>query len=365
MKFQGLSLNEAMATIERIRLANIKLAKMSLPGLTYTKQAVRHTPILHDPHTDYTLEIMGDMPMVADHTFVASLEHVRGSDQNIVRSLSDIDLSQFHTRRTCDHCKVNRYRSNSYIFKTPSGDLIQVGSACLKLYFNRCVSELLAYAACLEDIEERDSIGYYYAPYFELSGILSLAIADISNRGFVSAKSEDKLSTKQAVIFHLQRAVGYEITVTQEHIIEADKQIAWLKSQEPSSEYMRSLIILTSLEAVEFKHIGFIASIPAAYDKAIQSAKQLADQPASDYVGNEGDKISLPVVVDRLVLCETNYGVSTLILMTDKAGNKLSWFASNAPALEIGQEITIKGTIKAHDDYKGIKQTKLTRCKVA
>lgn len=363
MKFQGLSLSESMATIERIRLANIKLAKMSLPGLTYTKQAVRHTPIMADHYTDYTIEINGNMPMVADHTFVASLEHVRGSDQNIVRSLSDIDLSQFHTRRLCDHCKVNRYRSNSYVFKTPSGDLIQVGSACLKLYFDRCVSELLVYVSCLEDIEERDS--YSYVPYFELSDILSLAIADISVRGFVSAKSEDKLSTKQAIIFHLQKAVGYEITVNQEHIQEADRQIAWLKSQEPSSEYMRSLIILTGLDAIEFKHIGFIASIPAAHDKAIQSAKQLADQPASDYVGNEGDKISLPVIVDRLVLCETNYGVSTLVLMTDKAGNKLSWFASNAPTLEIGQEITIKGTIKAHDDYKGIKQTKLTRCKVA
>ena len=30
-----------------------------------------------------------------------------------------------------------------------------------------------------------------------------------------------------------------------------------------------------------------------------------------------------------------------------------------------GDEVTLNGTIKAHSEYKGIKQTELTRCKVS
>ena len=50
--------------------------------------------------------------------------------------------------------------------------------------------------------------------------------------------------------------------------------------------------------------------------------------------------------------------------MSDSA--LLVWFASSTPdnVLDDGIEYIVKGTIKKHEEYKGLKQTVLTRCKL-
>jgi hypothetical protein len=45
--------------------------------------------------------------------------------------------------------------------------------------------------------------------------------------------------------------------------------------------------------------------------------------------------------------------------------NILSWFtSSNISDLEVGKEYWLSATVKEHSEYKGEKQTILTRCKV-
>lgn len=48
----------------------------------------------------------------------------------------------------------------------------------------------------------------------------------------------------------------------------------------------------------------------------------------------------------------------------DKDGNILVWKTTKDLDIAEGTEITIKGTIKSHDEYKGVEQTKLVRCKI-
>ena len=59
---------------------------------------------------------------------------------------------------------------------------------------------------------------------------------------------------------------------------------------------------------------------------------------------------------------ETQWGYTKLYKITDEAGNIFTWKTSSW--VEDGIK-TIKGTVKAHNDYKGTKQTELTRCKCA
>ena len=49
--------------------------------------------------------------------------------------------------------------------------------------------------------------------------------------------------------------------------------------------------------------------------------------------------------------------------MKDDSGNVAIWFTS-AGDMEVGKTYRIKGTIKEHSEYKEIKQTILSRCKV-
>jgi len=49
--------------------------------------------------------------------------------------------------------------------------------------------------------------------------------------------------------------------------------------------------------------------------------------------------------------------------LIDLSGNHLTWFASGSD-MEVGNTYKLLGTIKKHDEYNGVKQTILTRCKV-
>ena len=45
-------------------------------------------------------------------------------------------------------------------------------------------------------------------------------------------------------------------------------------------------------------------------------------------------------------------------------GNVFTWAASSHQDLEIGHVYTVLGTIKDHSEYKGTKQTVLSRCAI-
>jgi len=48
----------------------------------------------------------------------------------------------------------------------------------------------------------------------------------------------------------------------------------------------------------------------------------------------------------------------------DDVGNEYTWFATGTHEYKVGQVVKGKGTVKAHNDYQGTKQTILTRCKL-
>ena len=60
---------------------------------------------------------------------------------------------------------------------------------------------------------------------------------------------------------------------------------------------------------------------------------------------------------------EGTYGHTDIVKFRDLKGNLFTWFASGYTDLERGDRISIKGTVKNHDTYRGVKQTILTRCK--
>jgi hypothetical protein len=60
-----------------------------------------------------------------------------------------------------------------------------------------------------------------------------------------------------------------------------------------------------------------------------------------------------------------DYGVTYFHLFRDVSGNNFIWKSSVYECREdIGKVHNIKGTVKAHQEYKGTKQTVLSRCKV-
>ncbi len=83
----------------------------------------------------------------------------------------------------------------------------------------------------------------------------------------------------------------------------------------------------------------------------------------SVHVGEVGKRMEFTVTVVAEHMIEGNYGVTHIYKMVDDRGNCLTWFSSTG-GLDVGETTTLKGTIKAHDEFRGTKQTVITRCKV-
>lgn len=102
-------------------------------------------------------------------------------------------------------------------------------------------------------------------------------------------------------------------------------------------------------------------------------AKEVADaairktlpESHSEYVGEIKERlrdIHAKLISEREI--NGYYGTSILYTFAQDE-NILVWFCSGCPIdkdIQIGDEILLTGTVKAHDEYKGVKQTKLNRC---
>ena len=101
-----------------------------------------------------------------------------------------------------------------------------------------------------------------------------------------------------------------------------------------------------------------------AATKVVKAAgeREISDA-ASDFVGTVKDRITFDAEVTGVYSFDTAFGTTMIVRMTDSDDNIFVWFATSYPDLERGDHVTITGTIKGHDEYRGAKQTVLSRCK--
>lgn len=82
----------------------------------------------------------------------------------------------------------------------------------------------------------------------------------------------------------------------------------------------------------------------------------------SSWFANVGEKVTVKVKVKAVKdLGYSRFGKMEITVFEDENGNVINvWKAGYA---DIGAELTIKGTVKACDEYRGVKQTTLVRVK--
>lgn len=100
-----------------------------------------------------------------------------------------------------------------------------------------------------------------------------------------------------------------------------------------------------------------------------KEAEERAEKAKSQYYGSVGDKIEVKAIYKFSAWYEcksfVGYGTEIHYIHTFKAGdNTLVWKTTKGLSIEENTEVTLKGTIKEHTEYKEEKQTVLTRCKV-
>lgn len=124
------------------------------------------------------------------------------------------------------------------------------------------------------------------------------------------------------------------------------------------------IYILDADTAAEFNMYGdgnWKYSVKDIIAEAKASSKA---QSRSEWVGLEKEKITdLPVVLKKVSGYQTRFGWSNIYTFMN-GDNELVWFTSSNPHLEVEQSYLLSATIKTHSEFRGKKQTIITRAKV-
>lgn len=93
-------------------------------------------------------------------------------------------------------------------------------------------------------------------------------------------------------------------------------------------------------------------------------APEQEETAPSEWVGTVGDKIAVTVTFVRKGWCDNRFGGSNIYTFRDTDGNEIVWFTSVLMDKEVGDTFNIKATVKAHNEYKGKKNTVISRAKI-
>ena len=327
--------------------------------------------------------------------FVATIDH-RG-ERNVIRQIVDCEIPERYwtSEPYCEHCKTLRRRNDTFlVHNVETGEFQQVGRSCVRDFTGGYDAELAAsYIAMHEYLiqgeeasESSPFFGGSFIHYHDLRQVMIMSKAVISKLGFVSSSSEEAPPSKQ-VMFELEDILNHGVTKSTQWLVDAgvtlayetfndDKYLEAVKKyyldSEDTSSFMQNMKTIFSSDYCKYKDWGYIVAAIFTYDREQEKArraeearqKMVTESEVSQYVGEPKQRITFKVKECKCVSCYDNgyYGLSYLYKFIDADGNVFMWSTSNG--LEEDKVDTVTGTVKEHKEYKGRKQTWVTRCKV-
>lgn len=315
---------------------------------------------------------------------VAALDFIESGV--IVRSVPGESLEGWErpSEVWCDHCERKRGRNRSFVVRSDEGEIKQVGSSCLSAFIGFSPSMAffwLGFADELADKVEESSGHRGVERVWTIEDVVRMSyVVSDGGKSYVRAGDFDRLPTGSEVrrVLAFTRGFGPN-REEQEREVDAlreqaagvsseiiDEVIEFGKGLEGESDYVVNMRVLLDGVHVGPRHVGILASLVAVWAREMGiRAEREANPVVNEWIGDVKTRLrGLAVKVTKVQYLDGDYGMTTLLVMRDVEGHVLKWFASGAKPVEVGDEIVIDGTVKAHEEYSGTKQTVLTRCKI-
>lgn len=337
---------------------------------------------------------------IDDWECIAVLEiHESG---NIIRKINtemDIPERFRYTKNVCEHCNSKRFRNNLFVIhNTKTDEWKQVGKTCLKLYTDGLNAEYVAaYMDGITELEEHNMyVGVHGKPMYDIHEVLGYATEIIDKVGYFN--SESNLPTKSLVASMLfgrtdlsSRIRELNRMINEYHIVfgngdffkestdeRVEEIIKYYLEQEDNTEFMHNIHVMLTEGYVTSKSIGYLCYLPEGYSRYIQrkieKGKQLAEENSFHYgeVGKRYKNLEVRYI-KVLASYETMYGINYFCKIVLNDGSVLYWSGSGVSSEMYNSETNrfvpcipdrISFTVKEHGEYKGVPQTKVTRCKI-
>lgn len=326
--------------------------------------------------------------------FLATIQHLPGG-KVITKADAYIEIpNRFYSGDPiCEHCNSKRYRKDTYIvYNQETKEYKQVGKSCLKEYTNGLSAELVAqylsYFDTLEDAENYFPASYSAGQkYYDVTELLEVAVETVKHFGYVPSSFEGYTTKARCSDYFYYLTEGWAITPDFKEKIRMDlaavkfnhksdssvglaKEITkFIREHEADSEYIRNLQSIVGSRFVSARNFGLLISAVKAYDREVEKqrreaakAEERAKLSNSSFQGAVGQKLTFIAESVKCLSCiDGMYGYQYFWQMTDAAGNVYTWSTGNG--LDPEKKYTVTGTVKKHEEYRGVKQTQLTRCK--
>jgi hypothetical protein len=372
----------------RVRDEFFEVEDESRPG------AVRRVPAV-------VLTIQGENPKLpGGWKFAATIQHT--TEGNIIRSAganSPESPARFRTAPPlCEHCQKVRNRIDTFLLINEAGDFRQVGRNCIADFLGGQSPEHYAFLAtffasiqdALTDACDEGDVREYLGSgggklLFKLQHFLTQVAAIVRHEGgFWSKSAVDKLANPKDPTSAVAVNVMFPpkgLTDKQRTALEAlrpedrDEKFAevaltWAREffgavpVEARNDFQHNMAVVSAQEYISFREIGLAAYLVEAYRRELGAQEECKRAAVSNHVGEVGQRLKdLELIVVGCHPFDSDFGGGCFIKFMDGAGNRLTWKASNHSGEDIGAVFKVTGTVKSHDEWKGIKETRLTRCK--
>jgi hypothetical protein len=331
---------------------------------------------------------------IDDWECIAVLEiHSTG---NVIRRINtDIEMPERFkiSENVCEHCNSHRdNRKNLYVIHNIKTDeWKQVGGNCLMLYTGGLSMEyVVAFLDGITQLEESDGVvSFGGKPYYKVQDVLALAVEVIGKTGYFNSDSalptrrivanflfekdihnaiiesnKDFDSRRMAVRFSKSDFLKPNTNATVEEIIN------YYTNVEDDSEFVHNIKIMLKDGYITSKNLGYLCYLPHGYakhiEREIERAKRLEEK--HEHFGEVGKRYKdmKIMTIGMLTSWLTDYGVTYIYKIVLESGEILVWKTTNEIFDDNDDEEFDKITfsVKAHTEYKGQKQTEVTRCKI-
>lgn len=330
--------------------------------------------------------------------FISSVEHTPAG--NIFsKAMSDVEIPEAYRTMNpiCEHCNSNRTRKSTFIIRnTETGEFKMVGKSCLMDFTNGLSASTAVWFSSLKQVFEEAvdlpiSCGYSER-YYSTRRILQYTAETIRHFGYNKSENTGDSTKDRMFRFYLvdmgqtrwmhkdlitetqnlMQKVGFNAE-SKEATEMVNNALNWILNQEAKNDYLHNLKTVCSLADSHSGRFGLLVSLFPTFNRELEVQAQRAEkqkaESKSEHQGQVGSRLVVEVESVKCVTswdsCFNGYNTTTYIWkIIDKQGNIYTWKSSNWMD-EQNPPKTIKGTVKEHKVFREIKQTELTRCRIA
>lgn len=340
------------------------------------------------------VEVFGEVKH-EDWRFVATVDHHK--EGNVIRQFDtqlEIPNKYRTTECVCEHCNTRRNRKETHlVYNDATQEFKQVGKSCLTEYTRGLSAELVtSYIAMFDTLIEGEApyAGIRPVPYYPIDLVLAYAHQCVKHFGYWKTDA-DRSTRSRCMSYYLLLEQGWAPSAHAEEQLReelaavpsfninsqetkkfVEGAINFARTSTDHSSYMHNMRTICAEDVAKSADLGILISLVPTYSRHIETEAQRlereearASEKKSEHVGSIGERITIAVAsIEHAYTSDSIYGLSFLYKITDTAGNVFTWWASNGLNVGENEYVSLVGTVRAHESYRGVKQTVLTRCKL-